>query len=257
MVADPESTEAGRRRALSRFAVHGLTLAVLGTVMAMLAGWGTRWGMWDFRTGFSILKWGGYGAVAGLILSLIGAFFSRPGRRRRGFSLALLGMVVAGTTLILLLGWIATANRVPRIHDISTDTDNPPQFDAILPLRAEAPNSATYDDPKVAAQQRAAYPDLAPLILNLSPEEAYERALAAAESFGWEIVSTEPTQGRIEATDTTFWFGFKDDVVVRIREESGGSRIDVRSLSRVGKSDVGTNAARIRAYLERVASSSS
>jgi uncharacterized protein (DUF1499 family) len=84
------------------------------------------------------------------------------------------------------------------------------------------------------------------------PARAFDRALDAARGLGWEIVGVEPAEGRIEATDTTFWFGFKDDVVVRIRPEGSRSRIDVRSLSRVGRSDVGANARRIRRFVERL-----
>jgi uncharacterized protein (DUF1499 family) len=73
--------------------------------------------------------------------------------------------------------------------------------------------------------------------------------LAAARAQGWEIVAAVPAEGRIEATDTTRFFGFKDDIVIRVKAEGAGSRVDVRSLSRVGKSDVGKNASRIRAYL--------
>ena len=104
----------------------------------------------------------------------------------------------------------------------------------------------------IAAQQQAAYADLRPIVLNVSLEQAFSKALATARDMGWEIVEAKPAEGRIEATDTTFWFGFKDDVVVRVVPADQGSRIDVRSVSRVGKSDVGTNARRIRAYLERM-----
>jgi uncharacterized protein (DUF1499 family) len=124
---------------------------------------------------------------------------------------------------------------------------------AILPLRAGAPNPAEYGGAEVAAQQRAGYPDIGPLILQTLPQQAFDRALAAARDMGWEIVATDPTSGRIEATATTFWFGFKDDVVVRVTPVGDGSRIDVRSVSRVGRSDVGSNAERIKAYLGRVA----
>ena len=78
-------------------------------------------------------------------------------------------------------------------------------------------------------------------------------ALEAARASGWEIVAAVPQERRIEAVATTFWFGFKDDIVVRIRPAPGGSRIDVRSVSRVGRSDLGTNAKRIRAFLGRLA----
>jgi uncharacterized protein (DUF1499 family) len=91
-----------------------------------------------------------------------------------------------------------------------------------------------------------------PLTLPVPPAQAFDRALAAARAMGWEIVDAAADQGRVEATATTFWFGFKDDVVVRVRPDASGSRIDVRSLSRVGRSDLGANAQRIRTYLDRL-----
>ena len=139
---------------------------------------------------------------------------------------------------------------MPPIHDISTDTKRPPEFVAILPLRADAPNPSEYGGPEVAAAQIGAYPDLQTHRMDAAPAQAFERAQQAARGLGWEIVSADPTAGRIEATATTFWFGFKDDVVIRIEPDAAGSRVDVRSLSRVGGSDVGANAARIRAFLQ-------
>jgi uncharacterized protein (DUF1499 family) len=138
---------------------------------------------------------------------------------------------------------------VPPIHDITTDTDRPPAFVAIVPLRADAANPIDYAGTEVGAKQRQGYPDIAPATLAVPPNQAFDRALAAARSMGWELVASDPASGRIEATDTTFWFGFKDDIVIRVAPAPGGSRVDIRSLSRVGVSDVGTNAARIRKYL--------
>ena len=69
---------------------------------------------------------------------------------------------------------------------------------------------------------------------------------------GWEVVAADPAAGRIEAVATTFWFGFKDDIVVRVAPAGAGSLIDARSKSRVGVGDLGTNAQRLRAYLERL-----
>src|SRR6058998_1595895 len=129
-----------------------------------------------------------------------------------------------------------------RINDITTDTEKPPQFKKPLP----------YGGPQVAEQQRKAYPDIQPAVLAAGPEAAFARALAAAQAMGWDIVDAQPKEGRIEATATTFWFGFKDDVVVRITPLPAGSRIDVRSKSRVGRGDTGTNAQRVRAYLKRL-----
>ena len=122
---------------------------------------------------------------------------------------------------------------------------------AVLPLRADAPNTADYDF-SLAATQRNAYPDLRPTVIEAAPSEAFDRALAAVESMGWVLVAAERDAGRIEATDTTFWFGFTDDIVVRLRPAGAGTRVDVRSVSRVGIGDVGANAARIRAYIQRL-----
>jgi uncharacterized protein (DUF1499 family) len=146
-----------------------------------------------------------------------------------------------------------TANQVPLIHDITTDTENPPQFVALREVRLQAPNGAEYGGAKVAEAQKAAYPDIKPVLLvDVPPPAAFERALNAARSMGWEIVAAEREQRRIEATATTFWFRFKDDVVIRIAADgTTGSRLDIRSTSRVGISDLGANARRIREFLKK------
>jgi len=137
---------------------------------------------------------------------------------------------------------------LPSIHDITTDTDNPPQFVALRAVREKSPNGPEYAGEKIARQQKAAYPDIQPLMVGEPPARAFERALAAARSMGWDIAAASAEDGRIEATATTRWFRFKDDVVVRVTPSTAGSRIDVRSKSRLGRSDLGTNAKRIRAY---------
>ena len=137
----------------------------------------------------------------------------------------------------------------PRIHDITTDTNDPPLFVDILPLRAGAKNGAVYGGSEVAELQHAAYPDIAPVDLDLAPAAAYAKALAAANAMEWALVATDSVAGRIEATATTRVFRFKDDVVIRIRPRAGGSRLDIRSVSRLGNGDLGKNASRIRAFL--------
>jgi uncharacterized protein (DUF1499 family) len=230
----------------------GLVLALICAAAAILAGLGSRWNWWHFRTGFQILTWAAYGGLAAAVLSAAGMVMALLSARRRALLPAFigiaLGLVVAGIPWQQKL----TAQRVPPIHDITTDTEHPPAFVAVLPLRKDAPNPADYGGPDIAAQQRAAYPDLHPFQLNLPPEQAFGKALAAARDMGWNVVAADGSEGRIEATDTTFWFGFKDDVVVRVTKADHGSRIDVRSVSRVGKSDVGANAKRIRSYIERL-----
>ncbi|MDI1253050.1 DUF1499 domain-containing protein [Thermomonas sp.] len=222
-------------------------LGIIAFLLLLVSGPGTRLDLWEFRTGFQLLKWAAYTGLAASGLALV--MLLLPRIRRRGLA----GLVVA---LVLGLGvafvpWsgMQRARSVPPIHDISTDTKRPPEFVAILPLRADAPNSAEYGGPELAAAQIAAYPDLQTHQMDAAPAQAFERAQQAARGLGWEIVSIDRTAGRIEATDTTFWFGFKDDVVIRIEPDAAGSRVDVRSVSRVGMSDVGANAARIRKFL--------
>lgn len=231
---------------------HRLTLwaAIAATLLLLLAGPGARLGLWTFRTGFGILRWAAYLGLAVAAAALLQLLVPRwRGSRPWPLAVALgLGLVAAGVPW----SWRQRAREVPPIHDISTDTNDPPTFVAVLPLRADAPNAAAYEGPEVAAAQAEAYPDLRPLLLALPPDNVFERALDAARSLDWEIVAADSGAGRIEATATTGWFGFKDDVIVRIQPAGAGSRVDVRSVSRVGKSDVGTNARRIRAFLDRL-----
>ncbi|MEW6325271.1 MAG: DUF1499 domain-containing protein [Nitrospirota bacterium] len=234
----------------------GLGVAVAALAALALAGLGTRMGWWHFRAGFTLLFAGAVGGLAAAAVSatvLALTWLWPPDRAVLHRGMALAGIVIGVLAAAIPWQWKQAAQRVPPIHDITTDTEQPPEFVAILPLRADAPNPADYGGPDIAAQQRTAYPDLQPLPLPQPPEAAFTAALDVARRIGWEIVAAEPAEGRIEATDTTFWFGFTDDIVVRIRPAAEGSRIDVRSVSRVGRSDVGTNARRIRAYLKTLA----
>jgi len=241
-------------RQTSAFAKYGLLLAILCATAGVLSGLGYRLGWWPLRVGFGIARWSAYFAIAAAVISLAGAVATRPGSERRGLAFAVLGVVIA----IGAFGWPALmqyrARHLPPIHDITTDRSNPPKFVAVLPLRARAANPTDYQGPDVAVQQRKAYPQLAPLETKVPPEQAFSRALATARDMGWTIIAAVPAEGRIEATDSTLFYGFKDDVVVRITPTSTGSRVDVRSESRIGKSDMGTNARRITAFLDKLAS---
>jgi uncharacterized protein (DUF1499 family) len=228
----------------------GFILAVLSGLAAFLSGFGSRWDWWHFRTGFVILRWAAYGGIAAALVSAAGVMVTRRGLMRPGFILSVCGLLIGIVVFGIPLSWWQIAKKVPLIHDITTDTENPPGFVSILPLRKEAPNPAEYGGSDIAAQQRRAYPDLAPVIIPLPSKQAFERAYRTARKIGWAIVDQNQAEGRIEATDTTRWFGFKDDIVIRVRPAATGSRVDVRSVSRVGRSDVGTNARRIRKYLK-------
>jgi uncharacterized protein (DUF1499 family) len=226
--------------------------AVLAILMLALAGPGVRFGLWAIGTGFHLLQWAAYlglAAAAVALVQLLVPTWRAPSVLSLVAALGL-GLASAGVPWF----WRHRAEQVPPIHDITTDVQNPPEFVGVLPLRANAPNPATYGGKEVADAQEKAYPDIRPLELpSTPPGGAYTRALAAVHAEGWQLVAADSAAGRIEATATTAWFGFKDDVVVRIQAEGAGSRVDVRSVSRVGGSDVGTNARRIREYLRRVA----
>ena len=231
----------------------GLSLSVIAILLLGASGLGYRLGMWGFKTGISLVKYAAYISLAAVVVCLLALALWAAGTFPGGMTPALIGMVIGGFVSVWMLMWKRNLDRVPYIHDITTDTENPPLFVAVLPLRAGAPNPAEYGGPELAKQQKDGYPDLMPGSVSSSPEATFPRALQAAKDMGWEIVASDPKALRIEATDTTLWFGFKDDVVVRLTPSPTGSRIDVRSVSRVGKSDVGTNARRIKAYLAKVA----
>ena len=196
------------------------------------------------------------GAVAGAVLALLAlvllAWAGQAGARRKALVVAGVALVLSALVVAPPLSLVAQARGLPLIHDISTDTRHPPQFHAIVPLRSSASNSLDYNPANAAKQQRG-YPDLAPLLLPATaPAQAFAQAERAARALGWSIASAAPQEGRLEATDRTPLMGFQDDIVVRIRAGNGGrgSVVDVRSASRVGLSDVGTNARRIRTFLQ-------
>jgi uncharacterized protein (DUF1499 family) len=228
----------------NRLAVLAATLGTAVLLVSALAGLGSRWGWWHFSTGFTILRWTVYASFAVAVIALIALL------KWRAWPLALFGLLAA--LFIIGNAWLLMrkARSVPPIHDITTDTNDPPQFVEVLPLRADAPNPAEYGGPEIAEQQRAAYPDIQPVRLALPADSAFARAQAAAQDMGWTMVAAAPAEGRLEATARTFWFGFYDDVVIRITPAGAESVVDVRSVSRVGRSDVGANAARIRKFLD-------
>jgi uncharacterized protein (DUF1499 family) len=240
-------------RRVTPVATIGLAIALLAALAGLSAGLGYRFGWWSLDTGFALLRYAAYGAIAAMVASVLGLVLARPGGRRRGLYRALAGLVIGAVVFGVPWTYMRAAQQVPPIHDITTDTENPPAFVAILPLRAGAANPPEYGGDEVAALQRAAYPGIQPIHAPLPPDRTFEQALATVQDQGWQLVAAVPSEGRIEATDTTLWWGFKDDVVIRIRPEGTGSRLDIRSKSRIGIGDTGTNAARIEAFIEQFA----
>ena len=224
--------------------------ALLALLLLLVAGPGTRLEIWGFRFGFMLLGWAVCLALASGLLALLMLFVSKFRAERAGILLA--SLVLAAGVAAVPAWQLKQARSLPMIHDITTDLIDPPAFQSILSLRASAPNPPEHGGAELARQQRIAYPDIQPLLVPVEPAQVFAQALAIARDLGWVIVMVDPEQGLIEATDTTFWFGFKDDVVIRISASEEGSRVDLRSKSRVGLSDVGANAARIRRFLGRL-----
>jgi Protein of unknown function (DUF1499) len=224
-----------------------LWAAIAAAVLVGAAGPAHRFGLAELPMAFNLMLWGIYAAVGVGALAVLWVVFALLGRSASGFGALLLALIVAGAAAFVPINMRMTAAKLPVIHDVTTDTANPPPFVDIAPLRKDAKNGVDYKtDP---AKQQAGYPDIAPVISDLPPAELFKRAEATARAMGWEIVASVPGEGRIEATDTTVWWGFKDDIVIRIAAEGSGSRLDIRSMSRVGDSDVGKNAERIRNFL--------
>lgn len=241
-----------RKNRVSWFANGGILAAITAVIIAILSGLGTRLGWWHFGLGFTLLRWSVYVAIAAAAISALGIIAARPATDKRGLFRAIVGLVIAVPVIVIPSLWKQLAQTVPPIHDITTDTETPPAYVAVVPLRKDAPNSLEYGGTIIAGQQKEAYPDIKTLVLNITPAEVFDAALATIRDLNWEIIAEDKDNGHIEATDTTFWFGFKDDVVIRISPFDGGCKLDIRSVSRVGKSDVGTNAERIRSFLTQL-----
>jgi uncharacterized protein (DUF1499 family) len=230
-------------RTLKSVATIALLVAALAGLLAVISGPGYRIGLFSLSAAFGALRWAVYLGLLGLLLAVVALWRAR-GRSVPGGVAFLLAILV----LAVPLSFYSRARSVPPIHDITTDTANPPEFHAVVALRKDAPNSLEYSQ-DVARQQREAYPDIKPLVLETPAAQVFDRAVRAVRDQGWEIVAVNADSWRIEATDTTMFFGFKDDVVVRLTPIGSRTVVDVRSVSRVGRGDVGTNARRIREYL--------
>jgi uncharacterized protein (DUF1499 family) len=244
----------GRRvRIVSILTWLALGLALASVALLLGAPFGYRAGLVNLRIALTMMVPGGtLAGLAAIFVALVRSFVGWRLKTRQGLWLGRAALVVALVAVAFPLSLLQKGAHAPAIHDITTDTADPPVFVAIEPLRADARNSDVYAGESVAQKQRVAYPDIVPILLPVPPEEAFAKSLAAAKALGWQIVAQVPEAGRIEASDTTSWFRFVDDVVIRIRSEGTGSRIDVRSLSRIGGGDIGTNAARIRAFRARL-----
>jgi uncharacterized protein (DUF1499 family) len=230
-------------------------LAWFALVVTALSVLLIRFGRIDYQPGFVALGFGLVIALVAVGLSLV-AFIRIWQEGRRGLGGAIRGLVLAA----LVLGYPAymglKAVTLPAITDVSTDTDDPPAFSRSR-AALEARNGRIPPDasPEQRELQREAYVQIAPLTLDIPPEDAFPLVRKAAENLGWQIIEAVPPggrtgAGRLEAVDRTFLLKIPEDITVRVRPRADGTRIDIRSASRLGDHDLGTNAKRIRAFLE-------
>ena len=228
-----------------------IALALLALIVLLIGGPGYRLGLWDLGFGLlGVMRYALYLGAAGAALALLGLVL--PKVRAEGAGTLVLALILGAGVAAVPVGVRQIASGKPFIHDITTDLDDPPAFVAVVPLRENAPNPPGYGGEDVAELQRSGYPDLGPARFDAPPDRVFSAAVETVDSMGWDRVAADAEAGRIEATDTTFWYGFKDDVVIRIRAAADGTRVDVRSKSRVGGSDLGKNAERIADYLDRL-----
>jgi uncharacterized protein (DUF1499 family) len=247
----------GKRKA-SLIATMVFYLAIVGGIGVLLMLFGAAMGLWEPIDGFMYSRTYndnvGY-TVTGLSIATLGYLFSNKhliGKKKALISLVI-GLAILSPTIMKSMG---EKISYPTIHDITTDTDNPPQFITLTDPRPGSRNTLDYygkgerQDWYPSRQlEFEPYADIKPIMSSLSPDEAYAKALTVGEAMGWEIISADPVAKRFEGTARTPFFKFVDDTVVVVTATESGSRIDIRSVSRIGVGDIGVNAIRIREFI--------
>lgn len=241
------STTNFQKKPVYKPAIIGIGLIIASALAAMSGPLGSRIGWWDYDFAVHIIKWAAYAGIFASMLCLSGLVVARPGGKCRGLVYSLLGLIIIVPMILFLQSWKQAKQTMPPIQDITTNTENPPTF-------WYAPNSRVYGGVRAATLQKDAYADIQPLILPISANKTFDLSIKVILKKGWRLWEPNRDEMHIEATETTFWFGFNDDVVIHITElDNGGSQIDMRSTSRFGDGgDGGTNANRIRAFFKDV-----
>jgi uncharacterized protein (DUF1499 family) len=244
--ADPTSKLAIWSRRIAGFSV---AVVILGIGIVQV-------GIFEIIPSLAAFAGGLLLAAIAIVLAL-GAFIVIWREGLAGFGMAITALLV-GVAILAYPAWFGVkAYRLPAIYDITTDPIDPPRFEQIARLRPREANPIVYAGLRAAELQKAAYPNVEPLIVSSTPQIAYEAARAIITKRKWRIVDERAPQagrrdGRIEAVARTPILGFRDDVVVRVRTDPDGARVDIRSTSRYGRHDFGTNAARIVALSEAI-----
>jgi uncharacterized protein (DUF1499 family) len=242
---------AAAKTGLTRWvAVLGLALAVTALLLLAAGPLGWRAGWWSFQLAFTTLMPYAFGAgIAAMTVSALALVGSLGGVRRQAVVMAACGLAIGGVAAYF--PWRASEMRdvSPPMHDITTDAANPPSFAFAAAMRAAEQGAGVAYPAEAAALQQKFYPDIEPAMLAVPPAQAFDRALAVAKAKGWTVVSADPEAEVIDAYDKSFWFGFADDIAIRVTPTETGSRVDIRSGSRQGRGDYGVNAARVRGFL--------
>lgn len=237
-----------------------LVLSIGAVAAAAIGAIGSGQGAWPFGTGFAVLRYAVFAAMAGGVVALVALVLAWRRRDRRLVTASSVALVVALAFLLYLGNYVRIARSVPALHDISTNLEDVPQFGRLsvradnmetIPDQGKAALKALDPESRWKAVHQEAYGDIVTVRLAASVPDTIRRAEALARDRGWAIARVDTEAGVLEATDTSLFFRFKDDVVVRARPApDGGSLVDMRSISRVGGSDIGVNAKRIRAFLK-------
>ncbi|MEO9274016.1 DUF1499 domain-containing protein [Marinomonas sp. 5E14-1] len=223
-----------------------VAILVIGVMML-----GARLNLWQPIVGFGLVRnYMNPIAYAVLGLGILGVIYYLVVKGRCGLGKSFFTVVV-GIALLAptIYGKINPPVRVPPIHDITTDTTNPPLFQVLDESREGARNTLVYGGPEIAAFQQQAYPDIVPIFSDKSTQAAFQEALRVAKEMNWDIVVEDQYALRFEASAKTSVYQFIDDVVVVVSSVEGQSRVDIRSVSRIGRSDRGVNAKRIRTFI--------
>jgi uncharacterized protein (DUF1499 family) len=233
-----------------RLALFFLQLLVLTVVLARFTSLSTPAAM-------NLLAVSCVGLVLAILLAL-GTLIRIWFGGQLGAGQAFAGIVIALIGLALPLWYLAQFFMLPSLTDIETTPRQPIDFKQLTSTRPPGANPLEEPDETTAALQEQAYPDIRPMELERSSREVFDMVSEAVKRLGWTVVATEPPGdtgvGRIEATDRTMIMGFTDDVLVRVTGDDAHALIDVRSVSRYGLHDFGTNAERIRTLFAEVKS---
>ena len=226
---------------------------IASVALPLVGALGTRFGIWGL-VGLAIFAVGALLALISLVWGVIAGIIVLARRRTADRRPVIVGTIAAAVMISVIGPQFAAGRSVPPIHDITTDTADVPMFDDVVVKLRSAPgiNPLDYDAAKLPPLQKAAYPNVVPLDLTAQPSAAFDTVASVLPTLGLQVVQADRNAMIVEAVATSFWFGFKDDVVVRIRPTETGSRIDVRSVSRVGVGDVGVNAKRIAKILDAI-----